>query len=173
MLQGDVDDAWDALVTAMENLRLKANKDALEDLLNEAAGLDLSRYTDESAAAFRTALASAQAVFADETLSEADQQAVDDAVAALSEAKSLLVEKTPETPDPKPEDPDKPGTGEADKPGSGSDGMQNSTNDNARNDAAQAVQTGDSANLIFWAVVLGAACAAGASVLIVRKKKSI
>ena len=165
VLQGDVDDAWDALVTAMENLRLKANKDALEDLLNEAAGLDLSRYTDESAAAFRTALASAQAVFADETLSEADQQTVDDAVAALSEAKSLLVEKTPETPDPEPEDPD--------KPGSGSDGMQNSTNDNARNDAAQAVQTGDSANLIFWAVVLGAACAAGASVLIVRKKKSI
>ena len=173
VLQGDVDNAWDALVTAMENLRLKADKDALEALLNEAAGLDLSRYTDESAAAFRTALASAQAVFADETLSEADQQTVDDAVAALSEAKSLLVEKTPETPDPEPEDPDKPGSGDADKPGSGSDGMQNSTNDNARNDAAQAVQTGDSANLIFWAVVLGAACAAGASVLIVRKKKSI
>ena len=106
-------------------------------------------------------------------MSEADQQTVDDAVAALSEAKSLLVEKTPETPDPEPEDPDKPGTGEADKPGSGSDGTQNSTNDNARNDAAKAVQTGDSTNLILWAVVLGAAFAAGGIVRIVRTKKSI
>ena len=47
------------------------------------------------------------------------------------------------------------------------------SNDNARNDAAKAVQTGDSTNLILWAVVLGAAFAAGGIVLIVRKKKSI
>ena len=89
-LQGDVDAAWDALVTAMENLRMKADKDALEDLLDEASGIDLSRYTEESAAVFRTALASAQAVFADETLSEDDQQKVDDAAAALKEAKAGL-----------------------------------------------------------------------------------
>ena len=89
-LQGDVDAAWDALVTAMENLRMKADKDALEDLLDEVSGIDLSRHTEESAAVFRTALASAQAVFADETLSEDDQQKVDDAAAALKEAKAGL-----------------------------------------------------------------------------------
>ena len=89
-LQGDVDAAWDALVTAMENLRMKADKAVLEDLLDEASGIDLSRYTEESAAVFRTALASAQAVFADETLSEDDQRKVDDAVAALKEAKAGL-----------------------------------------------------------------------------------
>ena len=89
-MQGDVDDAWDALVTAMENLRLKANKDVLEDLLNEAAEVDLSQYTEESAEAFRAAYAAAQEVFADETLTEADQQKVDDAVVALKEAKAGL-----------------------------------------------------------------------------------
>lgn len=89
-LQGDVDAAWDALVTAMENLRMKADKAALEDLLDEVSGIDLSRYTEESAAVFRTALASAQAVFADETLSEDDQQKVDDAVTALKEARDGL-----------------------------------------------------------------------------------
>ena len=31
-MQADVDAAWDALVTAMENLRLKADKEALQDL---------------------------------------------------------------------------------------------------------------------------------------------
>ena len=45
-MQADVDAAWEALVTAMENLRLKANKEALEALLNEVEGLDLSQYTD-------------------------------------------------------------------------------------------------------------------------------
>ena len=92
-MQGDVDEAWDALVTAMGEPEAEASKDALEDLLNEAAGLDLSRYTEESAAVFRAALASAQAVFADETLSEADQQKVDDAAAALKAAKDGLVAK--------------------------------------------------------------------------------
>src|SRR5699024_10092623 len=71
--QEKVDAAWDALVTAMENLRLRADKSVLEDLLNEAAGLDLGSYTEESAAAFRTALVSARAVFADLTLTAEDQ----------------------------------------------------------------------------------------------------
>src|SRR5699024_10553620 len=81
-LQPEADAAGNALVDAMSNPRLKADKAALEDLLNEVADLDLRQYTEESAAAFRTALASAQAVLADETLSESDQAAVDNAVAA-------------------------------------------------------------------------------------------
>ena len=43
-MQEETDEAWNALVAAMENLRLKANKDALEALLNEVAELDLNRY---------------------------------------------------------------------------------------------------------------------------------
>ena len=141
-LQGDVDTAWDALVTAMENLRLKANKDALEDLLDEAAGLDLSRYTEESAAAFRTALASAQAVLADETLSEDDQQKVDDAVAALKEAKDGLVAKT-------------------DDSGNG--------NTNSGNSVNKAAKTGDAAPVMGLMMLV---IVSGAAVLAVSRKRT-
>lgn len=95
-MQPDADAAWDALVTAMSNLRLKADKSVLESLLNEAAGLDLTQYTEESVILFRSAFAAAQAVFADETLSEADQPAVDNAVAVLMSARDGLVAKTEE-----------------------------------------------------------------------------
>ena len=141
-MQGDVDEAWDALVTAMENLRLKASKDALEDLLNEAAGLDLSRYTEESAAAFRAALASAQAVFADETLSEADQQKVDDVAAALKAAKDGLVAKAD-------------GSGEGNETGNGSS-------------ANKAAKTGDTAPIAGWMLLM---IGTGAAALAVYRKR--
>ena len=141
-MQGDVDEAWDALVTAMENLRLKASKDALEDLLNEAAGLDLSRYTEESAAVFRAALASAQAVFADETLSEADQQKVDDAAAALKAAKDGLVAKAD-------------GSGEGNETGNGSS-------------ANKAAKTGDTAPIAGWILLM---IGTGAAALAVYRKR--
>ena len=80
-MQPGADQAWSALVDAMGSLRLKADKDVLEELLSQAEGLDLTQYTEESAAVFRMALASAQAVFADQTLSVEDQQTVDDAEA--------------------------------------------------------------------------------------------
>ena len=174
-MQGDVDAAWDALVTAMENLRLKANKDALEDLLNEAAGLDLNRYTEESAAVFRTALASAQAVFADETLSEADQQKVDDAAAALKEAKDGLVAKAD-------------GSGDGNQDGntdngnnnngtSGNDGNtsgtgnadQNNGNTSSGNSVNKAAKTGDPA-LVMGLMML--VLVSGAAVLAVSRRRA-
>lgn len=129
--QEKVDAAWDALVTAMENLRLKADKSVLEDLLNEASGMDLDSYTEESAAAFRTALASAKAVFADSTLTVEDQQAVDEAVTALRQAKAGLVEKSTGTDDP------------ADTGNTGNNGNQNGTaGDNTGNNGTTAGSNG-------------------------------
>ena len=166
-LQGDVDTAWDALVTAMENLRLKADKDALEDLLDEVSGLDLSQYTEESVAAFRTALASAQAVFADETLSEDDQKKVDDAAAALKEAKDGLAAKADGS-----EDGQNPGNGDQggnnNNDTSGNDGNtsgtgnadQNNGNTNSGNSVNKAAKTGDAApvmGLMMLVIVSGAA----------------
>ena len=177
-MQGDVDAAWDALVTAMENLRLKADKDALEDLLGEVEGLDLSRYTEESAAAFRTALASAQAVFADETLSEADQQKVDDAVAALREAKDGLVAKADGSGDGI--------TGDNNNGADGSDGNtsgtdnggntsgtgnadQNNGNSNRGNSVNKAAKTGDPAPVMgLMALVL----VSGTIALVVSRKRA-
>ena len=108
----------------MENLRLKANKEALEALLNEVAELDLNKYTEESVQVFRAALASAQAVFADETLSVDDQQTVDDAVKELSEAKDALVAKTDDSGD----------TGNGNQGGQNPDDGSQNTGDNQKPD---------------------------------------
>ena len=164
-MQGDIDDAWNALTDAMVNLRLKADKTVLEDLLNEAAGLDLSSYTEESAAVFRTALASAQAVFADAALTEDDQQTVDDAVAALKQAKAGLVAKSTGTDDP------------ADTGNTGNNGNQNGTagsntgnnGTTGSNSNAKAAKTGDETPFT-WMLILVAA--AGTAAVVTARRKS-
>lgn len=164
-MQGAVDDAWNALTDAMVNLRLKADKTVLEDLLNEAAGLDLSSYTEESAAVFRIALASAQAVFADAALTEDDQQTVDDAVAALKQAKAGLVAKSTGTDDP------------ADTGNTGNNGNQNGTagsntgnnGTTGSNSNAKAAKTGDETPFT-WMLILVAA--AGTAAVVTARRKS-
>ena len=96
-LAGDVGEASDALLNAILAQRYKANKENLEDILNQAQAVDLSGYTAESVAVFPAALAEAQAVMADETLSVEDQDAVDAAVEALASAMNgLTAETTPQ-----------------------------------------------------------------------------
>ena len=89
-MQEDVDKAADALFNAILAQRYKADKSILEDLINKAEGINLDGYTAESVATFRAALANAQAVMADNSLSEDDQATVDAAVAALSDAMNGL-----------------------------------------------------------------------------------
>ena len=97
-----------ALLNAILAQRFKADKSILEDLIGKAQGMDLSGYTAQSVATFRTALANAQAVMANESLSEDDQATVDAAVAALSDAMNgLTAGGAPETTD-KPQATQKP-----------------------------------------------------------------
>ena len=172
-LQGDVDSVWDALVTAMENLRLNADKDALEALLDEVSGIDLSKYTEESAAVFRTALASAQAVFADGTLSEDDQQIVDDAVAALKEAKDGLAAKADVSEDEN-EDGQNPDDGNQGGNGGNISGTDNGGNTgnadkNSGNSVDKAAKTGDTAPFVaLMALVL----VSGAAALTIYRKRT-
>ena len=96
-LAGDVEEASNALLNAILAQRYKANKENLEDILNQAQAVDLSGYTAQSVAVFQAALAEAQAVMADETLSVEDQDAVDAAVEALASAMNgLTAETTPQ-----------------------------------------------------------------------------
>ena len=92
-MQGDIDDAWTALTEAMSVLRLKADKAALEDLLNSIENLNLSQYTEESVQAFNTALSAAKAVMADKTLTDEDQKTVDETVQTLAAARDALTLK--------------------------------------------------------------------------------
>ena len=109
-MQEDVDKAADALLDAILAQRFKADKSILEELLNKAEGINLDGCTAESVATFRTALANAQAVMADNSLSEDDQAVVNQAVEQLTAAMDgLTAGGAPETTD-KPEATDKPET---------------------------------------------------------------
>ena len=102
-MTGDIQPVVDELLSAILAQRFKADKSILEDLIGKAKGIDLTGYTAESVATFRTALQNAQAVMADETLTEDDQATVNAAVAALSDAMNgLTAGGAPETTD-KPE----------------------------------------------------------------------
>ena len=86
----DVDKAWNDLLDAMANLRLKADKSTLEKLLGELEGLDLSKYTEESIAKYNMALEAAKDVMANEELSEDDQETVEKTVKTLQAAYEAL-----------------------------------------------------------------------------------
>ena len=145
-LQGDVETAVDALMNAILAQRYKADKSILEDLIGKAEGIDLTGYTAESVAVFRSALATAQSVLADETLSEDDQATVDNAVAALSAAMDgLTAGGAPETTD-KPEASEKP---------------------------ENVPQTGDSAQLmVYVAALAGSVSLLTGAAYVTRKRRS-
>ena len=143
-LQEEVTKAWQDLVDAISELRLKADKTNLEELLQAVEGLDLSIYTDESVAVYKTALAAAQDVMDDESLSIYEQKTVDDAVAELQAAKDGLTEKS---------DPGSGGGGEGNGSGSQSGGSGS---------GKDAPRTGDTSvpfGLIAAAIIAGGAAA--------------
>ena len=102
-MEEDVQPAAEALLNAILAQRFKADKSILDDLVNQAEGMDLSGYTAESVAVFRSALAEAQALMADETLTEDDQKTVDTAVAVLSAAMDGLTAEGGAQPSDKPQ----------------------------------------------------------------------
>ena len=148
----DIQPVAQALLNAILAQRFKADKSILEDLIGQAKSINLEGYTAESVATFRSALAEAQAVMADETLSEDDQKTVEDAVAALNAAINGLTAEGETQPSDKPETTDQPQATE--KP------------------AEKPAQTGDNAQLMLYvAVMFAAVCALGATA-VVRKRRS-
>ena len=185
-MQAETDEAWNRLVETMNALRLKADKSVLEDLISQVGNLDLTGYTEESADVFRAALASANEILADETLSENDQAKVDEAVAALQAAYDGLEKAQsgePENPgsgdQEKPQDPDgdngnQGGTSEGNGSGSGTDnGNQNSTADgqnggSSAGTGSKAAKTGDAAPVAAAGLMI--VLSAGAVLLVMRKR---
>ena len=86
--------AEDELLNAILAQKYKANKDNLKELVESLKNLDLTKYTEESVKVFEEAMAQADVILADETLSADDQDKVDAAVEELTAARDGLVEKT-------------------------------------------------------------------------------
>ena len=70
--QKKVDKAYEDLLKAYLDLRLKPSKDKLQELINKAEGLDASKYTTKSYKAVEKALKAAKAVFADDKATAKD-----------------------------------------------------------------------------------------------------
>ena len=81
--QDEVNAAYEALVRAYLDLRLKPNKDLLKDLINKAEGLDSANYTKASFDGLTRALNEAKAVFDNPNASQVE---VDNAKDVLSKA---------------------------------------------------------------------------------------
>ena len=89
-MQEEVDEVYTQLVKAFLDLRLKPNKDLLNDLINKANGLKEANYTAGSWKVMNEALNEAKAVLDDP---EATKQEVANAKSALTKAMAGLVEK--------------------------------------------------------------------------------
>ncbi len=189
--QDEIDNAVKNLRETIQNLRLKADKTALAELVKSTENTDLSIYTEESAAAFQDALEYAGGILADEALSSDDQETVDEAVTRLQKAKDNLVEISGYDDDGKGGDgedgdkdkpsstTDKPGS-TTDKPGSSTETPGGSTDkpdvpagsvssaDTER--PGYSVQTGDNQSVIIWLAVTGGSVILLAAVLLVRRK---
>ncbi|MBS6686042.1 FIVAR domain-containing protein, partial [Thomasclavelia spiroformis] len=88
----EVDSAYNELVKAYLDLRLKPNKDLLEDLINQANGLNVANYTKATFDGLTKALNEAKVVFENPN---ATQKEVDSAKATLEKAINSLEAKTP------------------------------------------------------------------------------
>ncbi len=97
--QADIDAAAQALVKAMADLRKKADKSELEELLKELQALDPADYTAQSYALVATAIKNMELLLADETLDESQQAVVDNAVNNARVAQAKLVKADDSTED--------------------------------------------------------------------------
>ena len=94
-LENEVKEGYNKLVKAYLELRLKPNKDKLQDLINKAEALDSSKYTEESFSNVVNALEMAKLVLANE---DATEEEVNNAKSALELALGRLVEKSTDKP---------------------------------------------------------------------------
>lgn len=158
-MQEDVDQAAEALLKAILDQRFKADKAILEGLIAQAQRIDLTGYTAQSVATFRTALAEAQAVLADHSLSEDEQSQVDAMVDKLTAAiHGLTADGAAE-----PSDTPATDTPEASK-------APDATQKPAQDDKVPA--TGDTQVMGLWIALTAASAVALASLATARKKRS-
>ncbi len=115
-LQEEIDNAYDALMKAIEELQKNVNKDALEEEIAKSDDVGKVGYTDESWDVYTKALEAAKQTLADEN---ATQEDVDKALETLKNAYDAL-EAASDNPSDKPSDnpsdkptEDNPPTGEA------------------------------------------------------------
>ena len=97
--QEEVDSAYNELVKAYLDLRLKPNKDLLEDLINQASGLNVANYTKASFDGLTKALDEAKIVFENPNATQVEVDSAKDVLAkALAGLQTVTADNTVKTP---------------------------------------------------------------------------
>ena len=101
-MQEEVNTAYSELVTAFLNLRLIPDKSLLEDLINQAEGLDSANYTKASYAVVENALLTAKAVYENPNATQEEVNSAKDvlekAINSLEANTTTPVDNTAKTP---------------------------------------------------------------------------
>ena len=141
-MQEEVNEAYINLVKGFLNLRLIPNKDLLEDLINQAEGLNSANYTEASYKVLNEALVNAKAVFENPN---ATQKEVDNAKATLEKAINSLENTTTS--------------------------VENTVNTPVNKGDSTSVKTGDNSSLIGYATLLFTALGSAFAGIKTRKNK--
>ncbi|OUP50129.1 discoidin domain-containing protein [Lachnoclostridium sp. An181] len=160
--QKEVDDSWKALMDAASALRLKPDKGALEELLNQAEGFHEADYDKASFAAFRSAVAQAQAVY------ENEQATLDEVKAAEESLKGAIAKLTSATDGSK--DAGKGVTANAAGNNTGTSKVKDSEKTGAEtgNSTARSAKTGDGTPVMLLVVLM-----AGAALVAADRRRRI
>ena len=173
-MQPEVDTAWAELVDRMMDLRLKADKSTLSDLLDSVKDIDLNKYTDESVKVFMYAQEKANAVMKDETLSVDNQAEIDETVKLLADARDGLTEKKGSGDD------NQNGNQNGGQNGNGQNGSGQNGNDQNKNgtqnngSAKSGIKTGDAVGLfvpIMGLVISFGGIAAAVGVFLKKRRR--
>ena len=165
-MQEEVDTAWKNLLKAMSELRIKPDKNALEELVNKAEGMSLEGVDAQVAAEFKTAVMSATAVLNDE---QATQQEVDTAKANLQasiDKVSVSVDNSQSE-----ENKEKEGTTGNTSTDNGTTSSSGSNAPAQKAKTVKSVKTGDETNMMF--AFMGMLFAAGLLEMSRRKRKNM
>ena len=141
-MQEEVNEAYSNLVKGFLNLRLIPNKDLLEDLINQAEGLNSANYTEASYKVLNEALVNAKAVFENPN---ATQKEVDNAKTTLEKAINSLENTTTS--------------------------VENTVNTPVNKGDSTSVKTGDNSSLIGYATLLFTALGSAFAGIKTRKNK--
>ena len=141
-MQEEVNEAYINLVKGFLNLRLIPNKDLLEDLINQAEGLNSANYTEASYKVLNEALVNAKAVFKNPNASQVE---VDNAKATLEKAINSLENTTTS--------------------------VENTVNTPVNKGDSTSVKTGDNSSLIGYATLLFTALGSAFAGIKTRKNK--
>ena len=185
-MQEEVDQSWKDLLKAMSELRLKPDKDALKDLIDEANGMSTEGADEETIAVFQNALAAAVSVYDNEQATEEEVVTAEEGLQAALDQLRAAVGDT--------EDPGNSGDdGNTGNGGSGQDqngqivGSAEGNNgdasgkddasaraDAAKNSSAQkSVKTGDTAAVPIAGTAVVMMLAAAAGVVAYRRRREM